>query len=132
MSGRWICGLVVLATAMGVATADDPGRVGFQRFSGGPPLSPIPPAPPEKPKAKGPDPDQQANETAAAMRAQEEMNLLRRLAVCDRIKQVALETGNSQLESQAIRLEERATEVYKQRMARLPAPKPKAPKGDQS
>lgn len=131
MSGRWLCGLVVLASAVGIASAQDPGKSGFNRFSGGPPISPIPPSAPEKPKPKQPDPLQQASDAAAASRAQEEANLLRRLAVCDRIKQIALESGNSQMEAQAIRLEERATDVYKQRLAHAPAPKPKAPKGDQ-
>ncbi|MFL5331285.1 MAG: hypothetical protein ACJ8C4_20555 [Gemmataceae bacterium] len=128
---------VVLVSILGAnaicAAEIDQGRTGFQRFNSGPPISPLPPTPPEKPKPR--QANEQANkasETAAALRAQEEANYLRRLLVCDRLKQIALETGNSELEAQAIRLEERASEVYKLRTANLPAGKTAntAPRGD--
>jgi hypothetical protein len=131
-----LCTYVVLVSILGAhaigAAEIDQGRTAFQRFSGGPPLSPLPPTPPEKPKPRQANEPNKASETAAALRAQEEMNLLRRLAACDRLKQIALESGNSELESQAIRLEERATEVYKLRTANLPAGKSAntAPRGD--
>jgi hypothetical protein len=79
--------------------------------------------PVEKPKPKPADAEKKAGETAAAMRAQEEANLLRRLAVCDRLKQLALELGDSGLEEEAMRLEQKATEVYRKRTQHLPAGK---------
>jgi hypothetical protein len=56
-----------------------------------------------------------ASETAAAMRAQEEANFLRRLAVCDKLRQLALETGDDSLERKAELLQQKAESVYKQR-----------------
>ncbi|MBX7105070.1 MAG: hypothetical protein K1X57_13375 [Gemmataceae bacterium] len=96
----------------------DPGLNAYQRFQGGPHVSPIPAPPaPEKTRKQASDIKQKATETSAALRAQEEADLLRRLAVCDRIKQIALEKGDNKMEDEAIRLEQRAEEVYKQRVA---------------
>ena len=108
---------VALSTSVAVAASAkaDPGLAAYQRFNGGPPTSPLPqPAEKEKPK-KNAEPAKRPSETAAAIRAQEEANLLRRLAVCDKLKQIALEQGDSKLEEEAIRLEQKAEEVYKQR-----------------
>jgi hypothetical protein len=96
----------------------DPGLNAYQRFQGGPPVSPFPAPPPEKVRQRAAEPAKRAAETTAALRAQEEANLLRRLAVCDRIKQIALEQGDPKLEDEAIRLEQKAEEVYRQRTAK--------------
>jgi len=94
----------------------DVGRSGYGRFHGGPPTAP---APAERERARPKPVEKKPSETAAAFRAQEEANLLRRLAVCDRLKQLALELGDTAMEQEAIRLEERATEVYRQRTKNL-------------
>ena len=95
-------------------------------------LCAIAPAPKPTPKLKPPDADRKARDTAAAHRAQEEANLLRRLAVCDRVKQIALELGDSRLETEAIRMEQKALEVYRQRTQATPEEKPEsAEEGDQ-
>ena len=134
MSERGIS-VLVLATMLAASTAragnnDDPGRDGFQRFSGGPAVSPLPQAPPERPKQRQAEDAQRAMETAAALRAQEEATFLRRIHVCDRLKKIALETGDQKLEAEAFRLEERASEVFKMRTTKISS-KPKATRGDQ-
>lgn len=117
MVRRWTWGLVPLSCAIACGTAwADVGRNGYGRFNGGPPTNP---APAEKERPKPKPIEKKPSETAAAFRAQEEANLLRRLAVCDRLKQLALEQGDSAMEQEAIRLEERATEVYRQRTKNL-------------
>src|SRR5438128_5778751 len=97
----------------------DPGLASFQRFNGGPPTSPFPQE--DKPKPRPSEVDKKASETVAALKAQEDAKLFRRMAVCDRLKQIALETGDSRLEDEAIRLEEKANEVYRQRTKTLSA-----------
>jgi hypothetical protein len=51
--------------------------------------------------------------------AKERENYLRRLQVCQRIRDIAQETGNTALEKEADQLEERASTIYQQRAARL-------------
>jgi hypothetical protein len=50
----------------------------------------------------------------------------RRLAVCDRLRRVALDTGNEALMNQADWLESRAQEIFRQQTAGLPASTPSA------
>jgi hypothetical protein len=100
---------------------NDPGLAAYQKFNSGPPT--VPPAPVEKPKPKAPDADLKAQETAAAIRAQEEATFLRRMAVCDRLKQLALELGDTKMEEEALRLELRAGEVFRERTKNLPVSK---------
>jgi hypothetical protein len=67
---------------------------------------PAPPSMPESPAAQ----------------QQREMNaVLRRMEVCDRLRTIALETGNDELMRQAEALEARAQELYRQHTAQLPA-----------
>src|SRR6185437_17020064 len=47
--------------------------------------------------------------------------VLRRMEVCDRLRMVALQSGNEDLMRQADELEARAREVYRQQTAHLPA-----------
>ncbi len=118
---RFICaialGLLGSTAVWAGPVKNDPGLSAFQRFNGGPPTSPI--ATPEKPRPRPSEIEKRAVETAAAIRAQEEANLLRRLAVCDRLKQIALETGDTKLEDEAMLMELKAEEVYRQRTKSL-------------
>lgn len=82
----------------------------FNRWGGVPTSRPKPPPPPLNPAAKS-----RAEETAAAVRAQEDANLLRRMAVCDKLRLLALETGDESLEKQADQLQQKANSVYQQR-----------------
>jgi hypothetical protein len=63
-------------------------------------------------------------ETAAAVQAREKDALMRRLAVCDKLRIIALQSDPEDrvLERKADQLEERAQAIYRQRTARLPAP----------
>jgi len=125
MNRCWAWGLILLPFAgLAVGADNDPGKTAFQRFNGGPPVNPLASAPAERPKAKPPVEEKKPTDTTAALRAQEEANLLRRMAVCDRVQEIALANGDSKLEADAIRLSERAAEVYKQRTANLPSRKP--------
>ncbi len=73
-------------------------------------VRPKPPPPPASPDARN-----RASETAAALRAQEEANLLRRMAVCDKLRALALETGDESLEKQAEILQQKSDTVFRQR-----------------
>lgn len=55
-------------------------------------------------------------------RQRRENALLRRMAVCDRLRMIANQTGNETLMTQANELEERANAVYRQQMAGLSLP----------
>jgi hypothetical protein len=94
----------------------DRGNAAFHRWNGGPVERPKPPPPPPADKTV----KSRASETAAALRAQEEANLFRRIAACDELKKVALETGDDALERLADELLEKATAAYRQRTANLP------------
>jgi hypothetical protein len=59
----------------------------------------------------------------AAFEQERQMNaVLRRVEVCLRLRQVALDTGNDELQRQAEELEARAWEVYRKQTAHLPIP----------
>lgn len=66
-------------------------------------------------------PVRSAQEAAVAERQREEQALLRRLEVCDRLRQVASATSDQELYRLADELTERAQAVYGQRTAHLPA-----------
>jgi hypothetical protein len=73
------------------------------------------PAKPAKPKpAAGLD-------SAASIRDREEAALLRRMAVCDKLKQIAVQNNDDALAKLADQLEQRAEAVYYQRINPLPA-----------
>ena len=91
---------------------DGSQNAAFRRWGGVSVNRPKAPPPPATPAAKT-----QAIDTAAAVRAQEEANFLRRLAVCDRLRQLALETGDETLERKADALQEKSETVYKKRTA---------------
>ncbi|HEY1859652.1 MAG TPA: hypothetical protein VGG61_04825, partial [Gemmataceae bacterium] len=81
-------------------------------------------APAKKPdsKASKKDAGDKANTAAApAMteQARQEAALLRRIDVCDKLRQIALETNNNELDQLAQELDARARAVYAQRTARL-------------
>jgi len=140
MRAAWIAGLALgLLAAAGVAAADDasddasakppPTRQGttwtwsqLGGLFGGADKAPAPTITVEKPAATRP---------AAASRAispvqketrdlaREEAAFTRRLAVCDKLKQIAMETNDPKLQHEAELLEERATSVYHQRTDHL-------------
>jgi hypothetical protein len=117
--------LALLAVLGGTAAAADPdeslpanfdrGAAGFAKWNGGHPEPPKPPpVPPQVAAAKARERD-----TAAALRAQEEANLLRRLAVCDKLRELAVQTGDESLEQMADELEKKADTVYRARTTSL-------------
>lgn len=63
-------------------------------------------------------------DAAAQRRQREEAALLRRLRVCDKLAEIALQTRDEQLQRLAERLEEQARRVYEERMARPIVDKP--------
>ncbi len=77
------------------------------------------------PKAKKP-PEKKAAADAKpvpageAQRAREEAALLRRLAVCDRLMEIAVRTNDNDLLRRAEQLDERVRRAYSQRTARTP------------
>ena len=61
----------------------------------------------------------------AGAEQQREMNaVLRRMEVCDRLRTIALQTGNDELMRQAEELEARAEEIYRRHTANPPAAAP--------
>jgi hypothetical protein len=59
----------------------------------------------------------------AAFEQERQMNAFsRRVEVCLRLRQIALDTGNDELQRQAEELEARAWEVYRKQTAHLPLP----------
>src|SRR5437870_2912220 len=120
----WSLTAALLAGIGGIARAADPTDArpapnldsGFRRWNA---------IPPERPKSAPPPSvaeraERRAKETAAALRAQEEANLLRRMAVCDRLELLALQMHDEELEKQADRLREQAQRVYNQKTKNLP------------
>lgn len=78
--------------------------------------------PPKEPAARpAPAPKPAVlTEAPSAERSREQTNLVRRLQACDRLLEIALETGDSELERLAKQLDERARCTYAQRIAHLP------------
>ena len=119
-------GILALLAIMGsTAAAADPdeavpanydrGAVGFARWNAGhidPPKPP--PVSPQVAAAKARERD-----TAAAVRAQEEANLLRRLAACNRLRELSVQTGDESLEQLADELEKKAGAVFTNRTSAL-------------
>jgi hypothetical protein len=66
-------------------------------------------------------------EESAVMRAREEAKYLRRLEVCDRLREIAEDTNNPNLRRRAEELKVRAGDLYKKRTARVPAAPPERP-----
>jgi hypothetical protein len=60
-------------------------------------------------------------EEAAAQRKVEEEKYLRRLVVCDKLRDIAEAANDSALQRRADELQNRAFEIYKQRTAHYPA-----------
>lgn len=126
LTAAFVVGLGGLARAADPVDARGapPLDSGFRRWNAIPPERPKPAATPSAAERA----ERRAKESAAALRAQEEANFLRRIAACDRLKLIALETHNEELENQADRLQQQAEMVYKQKLSRLPGAKlPDAP-----
>ncbi len=89
-----------------------------------PPPARKPPAKSNKTPAKETPPTPQTAPVAdesTALRSREEATLLRRLAVCDRLKEIAIRTNDSDLLARAEALDERARTTYAQHTASLRA-----------
>jgi hypothetical protein len=56
----------------------------------------------------------------ARAKGREDANLLRRLAVCDQLRLIASKTNDDTLARHADELDQRARDIYSQRIARLP------------
>lgn len=116
--------LALVAGFAGGAMAADPdelpvnydrGAAAFARWNAGSSERPKSLAvPPQVAAARA-----KALDTQAAVRAQEEANFLRRLAACDRLRQLALDTGDDSLEKLADDLQQKAESVFKVRTANL-------------
>jgi hypothetical protein len=83
-----------------------------------------PTTPAKKPDSKATkkdsaDKDKPAVSPATTEQARQEAALLRRIDVCDKLRQIALETNNNELDQLAQELDARARAVYAQRTARL-------------
>lgn len=113
-----------LVSAAEPARSRDPGVVAFQRWHAGTP--PVAPAKPAKAKSN-PVADAEKADSADALKAQEKANLMRRLSVCDKLRMVALESGDEKLEQQVDNLEQKASQVYQQRTVK---PAVKTDKGE--
>lgn len=125
---NWCCkgGLVAFGIALGgsaqaaeeslipASPFNGAANPAFSRWGGVPTVRPKPAPSPAVIAAKN-----RSNETAAAHRAQEEANFLRRMAVCDRLRQLALETGDDSLERQAEALQQKAETAYRERTANV-------------
>ena len=68
----------------------------------------------------GAAPTRAAVEEAAQVRKREEAAYLRRVAVCDKLTAIAYQSNDTQLQEQADQLQQRAFDVYMQRIAHLP------------
>ena len=75
---------------------------------------------PPKKEAQAPKPAP-AVDSIATLRAREEAALLRRLAVCDKLKEIAIRTNDSDLLARVEALDERARTTYSQHTARINA-----------
>jgi hypothetical protein len=117
--------LAALGILAGNAKAADPedsvpvdydrGAAGFSKWNGGHPEPPkSPPVSPQVAAAKARERD-----TVAALRAQEEANLLRRMKACERLRELAVQTGDESLEQLADELEKKAGAVFTNRTSAL-------------
>jgi hypothetical protein len=77
------------------------------------------PAADEKAKAQT-DAAKAAAANTAKAKAREDAKLLRRLAVCDQLRLIASKTNDDTLARHADELDQRARDIYSQRIARLP------------
>jgi hypothetical protein len=109
--------LLALGLAAGSARADDKSATvstkeapWYKRWFG------IGPEPIVAPPPKKRDPAAEA----ASIRAAAEADLNRRVAVCDQLRQIAFENGDSRLNDRALELEQQAWEIYRRRTAQLP------------
>jgi hypothetical protein len=90
--------------------------------------------PPAKPKDKKAEKNEAAERHAISMKAavaaqaREKSDWLRRVAVCDKLRDIAILTNDAELLRKADSLDQRAWDTYQKRTARLPA----GPAGTQS
>jgi hypothetical protein len=104
-----------LATGVGASAADPPGdaKPWYNRVFAGPAKPAAPPQP--RPVPTGP----LSPETLAEALKAEQDAYLRRLDVCTKLRQVAVDSNDEKLLEKADGLEQQATALYHQRTARL-------------
>jgi hypothetical protein len=85
------------------------------------PPAKLPAAAPETDAEKKSEPILKPGAAAAVERSREEATLLRRLAVCDQLKLIAIQNKDDDLLRQAEQLEQRVQAVYAEHIAHLPA-----------
>ncbi len=76
----------------------------------------------KKKKAPEPEPAVKTSspESAAALQAREKANYLRRIAVCDRLRDIAFQTKDNELFRKADQLDQRAYAIYMKHSAQVP------------
>jgi hypothetical protein len=83
--------------------------------------------PPARPKDKQMEKNEAAEKHAASMKAavatqaNEKADWIRRIAVCDKLREIAILTNDDELFRKADQLDQRAWDTYQKRTARLPA-----------
>ena len=125
-------GVLGLAAGLAVGLAAQGGRADDNQEEQKPPSRSLwqrmfgkEPAPEEKPT----DPGEDSKKTAEDAKAREKRlrqealgayeDCMRRLAVCDRLREIANQTGNARLDHQAEELDRRAWELYRKKTAHL-------------
>jgi hypothetical protein len=116
--------LVLFADSAPQAVAADPSGNGPRGAPGSSPENTLfgklfgKKEPPPPPPATGPrlNPREQASKTIM----EEQQAHLQRLAICTRLRELADETGNEELNQKAEELEKQAYEVYTKRISHLP------------
>jgi hypothetical protein len=123
--GAGVLAAALLGTVVTVAAAQDEGdakevpvdRAPWKAHSASSKPKASPAADKKAPAAKPSGPSKA--ERTAEEQAQQRNALLRRLQVCNRLRQVAQEKGDAELESRADALEAQAWDVYQRQAARL-------------
>jgi hypothetical protein len=111
-----VVGLALGATANTVFADDDPPPVRKGRESGwaGPLKEWNKPAPKPKPKKEEPTPPPKPTvaDKVQAARYKEQADLLRRMAICDKLMEIAVKNNDSELMRRVEQLQERANNVF--------------------
>lgn len=118
---RWMTALLATILLVPLTLAAEPGSGSWLTrwwpfAKSAPKKPPQPQAPAGKIEKETP-----AAELPTVVRARETAECLRRVAVCDRLRAIALQANDNELLRKADQLENRAWEVYRQRTAHLPA-----------
>jgi hypothetical protein len=116
--GRWCGTLLLLATAGGLAAADaEPGKGSWLQR-----LQPWPKQVPEAQKdSQGKAHTEVTPHSDASRRLRAELAWKRRAEVCQKLREIAVQTSDAELERFADRLDQRAWDVYLRQSGPVPA-----------